>query len=163
MEIDLIGSVNEKNVLALRNCIFNNNEQINELKINISSSNGSVLSGITMYNLLKNLPIKIHTHNIGDVSSAGMLIYLAGNIRTAEEQSKFTIKPITINPATELSYYKIQELLHNIEMDIINYSSIVNERTDNLKCKYNIQQYLQGNNLILDKREAYICGILTNF
>jgi len=45
--------------------------------------------GIMMYNFLKALPMKITTHNIGQVDSIGNVIFMAGEERFATSNSTF--------------------------------------------------------------------------
>ena len=47
----------------------------------INTPGGGVNAGITLYNYLRGLPIKIVTHNIGQVDSIGNVIFLAGDER----------------------------------------------------------------------------------
>lgn len=159
---DFIGAINDENMLTLRNYIVSQNKPINSLTINISSLGGSVSSGITIYNYLKQQKFSIITHNLGEVSSAAILLYLAGEKRTAEDISKFMIHPLAIGVSGDLPYYKVQELLNGIDADINNYLAIVNEETGNAKGKYNIENYLKNDSLVLNKQEAYNCGLITN-
>lgn len=158
---DFIGSVNDENILALRNYIVSLNGKISKLTINISSLGGSVSSGITVYNFLKQFPFPIVTHNLGEVSSAALLLYMAGGERTSEEISKFMIHPLAIGVSGDLPYYKVQELLNGIDADVKNYLAVINRETENLKNLYDIEHYLKNDNLVLNKQKAYDCGIVT--
>ncbi len=161
LRFDFIGPINDDNILTLRNYIFQNSE-ITSLTINISSLGGSVYSGITIYNLLKQMPFPITTHNLGEVASSAILLYLAGTTRTAETISKFMIHPLSIGVNGDLPYYKVQELLNNIDADITNYLNIVNKETNNFNGLYDIEHYLKNDSLALDLPSAYSCGLVTN-
>jgi len=160
ISFDFIGPINDESFLALRNYIVSQPNQISHLTINISSLGGSVITGITAYNFLKHLPFTITTHNLGEVSSAAILLYLAGNTRTAESFSKFMIHPISLGVNSSLSYHNVQELLRGIEADIRNYQNITNLETNFLNGKYNIEYLLKGDSLVLDTESAYECGIV---
>lgn len=60
-----------------------------EICLMLSSPGGSVASGFTLYNFLMSLPIKLTTHNIGNVDSIGNVIFLAGETRRACKHSTF--------------------------------------------------------------------------
>ena len=160
---NFIGSVSEQSVSDFISTIENIKTPINSITINISSLGGSVTPGITMYNYLKSKQFNIITHNLGEVSSAALLIYLGGKIRTAEDISKFMLHPITICINESSTYYKVQEILNGVEADIQNYSNIINIETNNLNKKYDneIEYYLKCESLHFDKISAHKCGIVT--
>lgn len=161
IQFDYVGEINENGLLSLQNYIKSQKERITNLTINISSLGGAVTPGIAMYNYLKKQGFNIITHNFGEVSSAAILLYLAGKIRTASAISKFMIHPIKFGLNEALSYYQIEELLKNIEADITNYSKIVNSGTDSLHGKYDVDQYLRTQTLTFNKDSAFACGIVT--
>ena len=131
------------------------------LKLNISSLGGSVTSAITLYNFLKKLPFKVVTHNLGEVTSAAVIMYLAGSERTAEKVSKFIIHPVKGRMDGDLSYYKLQELVQLLDADIKNYASIVNQETNCLNGIYDLKECLRGKSITLYPEQAYKCGIIT--
>jgi len=51
---------------------------IDDFVILISSPGGSVIHGLSAYNYLKGLPVRITTHNFGSVDSIGVVLYCAG-------------------------------------------------------------------------------------
>lgn len=50
----------------------------NHLYFLFSTVGGNVDNGITLYNILRGLPIEITMHNSGSVNSIGNVIFLAG-------------------------------------------------------------------------------------
>lgn len=160
LQFDFIGPINDDNILDLRNCIANAPQPISNLTINISSLGGSVMSGITIYNYLKRQNFHISTHNIGEVSSAAILLYLAGCTRTSESISKFMIHPLSIGVNGDLPYHKVQELLRGIDADIKNYKAIVDRETNSMNGRYNVEQFLKSDSLMLDWKLAFECGII---
>ena len=99
---------------------------------------------------------------MGEVSSSAILLYLAGNTRIAEPVSKFVIHPISMGINGDLPYYQVQEILRGIEADINNFKKIVNQETLCLARKYDVEQFLKSDSLILDVHAAYELGIVTN-
>ena len=59
------------------------NQGATEIHLLLSTPGGSVMHGITIYNTLRALPIKLVTHNMGNVDSIGNVIFLAGQERFA--------------------------------------------------------------------------------
>lgn len=161
LTFDYIGNICDDNMLALRQFIEAQTDNILSLTINISSSGGSVSSGITLYNYLKQKNFTVITHNLSEVSSAAILLYLAGNIRTASEVSKFIIHPLTYNLASDLTYPQIKELYESISLDISNYEKIVNENTNSLNGLFNTHKFLCSDSIILDYSGACKCGLIT--
>lgn len=41
----------------------------------LSTPGGSVMNGLNLYNVLRALPFKIITHNVGNVDSIGMQLF----------------------------------------------------------------------------------------
>ena len=158
--INFIYPINDETILAIINFI-ENHKDISKLNIHINSAGGSTSSGISIYNYLKMQSFPIATHNIGDVSSAAILLYLAGSTRTSEKISKFMIHPLLMQIEGNLPYFKIKEFLNQMDADIKNYSAIVNQETNKLNGKYNVKQYLKSNSIVFDEMSAYKCGIVT--
>jgi len=161
LRFDFIGLINDENVLHLRNYICEQKEPIDHLLINISSLGGTIASAITAYNYLKQQSFHITTHNLGEVSSSAILLYLAGTTRTAESISKFMFHPAKIDGEKELTYCQVQELLKNIEADIKNYSSIVNQETNHLNGMFDVDKFLRFDAVALGIKTAHKCGIVT--
>jgi ATP-dependent protease ClpP protease subunit len=57
--------------------------------IEIASGGGDLIYGFAGYNLLSDLPIKVTTHNCSAVDSAAIMLFLAGETRTATTLSAF--------------------------------------------------------------------------
>jgi ATP-dependent protease ClpP protease subunit len=61
-----------------------------ELHLMLSTLGGQVAQGISIYNMLKALPIRVITYNVGTVNSIGNVIFLAGSPRYAARTSSST-------------------------------------------------------------------------
>ena len=157
---DFIGEINDSNIILLRNYICNT-PKMTKLTINISSLGGSVSAGITAYNFLKQQKFPIATHNLGDVSSSALLLYLAGSVRTAEEVSKFMFHPISLGINGDFPYYKVREFLNNIDADIKNFALIANKETNNFNGLYDVENLLKNDSLTLTRTQAHECGVIT--
>lgn len=161
---DFIGEINTNNIITLTNYIksIQNLTSHDTLFININSTGGSISDGLAIYNIIKKLPCNVATHNLGEVSSAAILLYMTGTTRTSEDISKFLIHPITINLNAICNYYQLKELCDTLTADINNYLSIVTTEIPMITQKYNILNSLQYEALTLTKNDAISCGIITN-
>lgn len=65
-----------------------------KLHIAVQSSGGSVTIALAIADLLMSLPCKVITYNIGNVESAALLIYSAGEDRVCSPEARFYIHPI---------------------------------------------------------------------
>lgn len=164
LEIDFTGSVDNYSLEKLKSYIHERNEaaKISDLRLNIQSLGGSVSGAVAIYNYLKALPFPVQTHNLGEVTSAAILVYLGGTARTAEYHSKFTIHPIQFSLNGNYSYYQIREIADTLDADIRLYASVVNEETNALNGIYNIEELLKGKSVTLSPEAAHKCGIITN-
>lgn len=61
----------------------------NEMHLLLSTGGGEVQPGLAAYNVLRALPIKIVTYNMGSVNSIGNVLFLAGDERYAARTSSF--------------------------------------------------------------------------
>lgn len=161
LSYDFIDSINDTSILKLTEFIYSQTEAIEHLQINICSLGGSMHSAITIYNFLKKMPFTITTHNLGEVTSAAVLLFLSGNIRTAENISKFVIHPIKFAMNSNYSYFQVEEILKTLNADIKNYASIVNHETNSLNGIYNVEDILKGSSIALLPKSALKCGIIT--
>ncbi len=65
-----------------------------KLHIAVQSSGGSVPIALAIADLLMSLPCEVITYNIGNVDSAALLIYSAGEDRVCSPGARFFIHPI---------------------------------------------------------------------
>ncbi len=160
-QIYLMNSIDEKAFNELR-IVCSRISPDEHIRLNISSLGGLTHVAVGMYNYLKSLPFKITTHNLGEVTSGAVLVYLAGSTRTAEPNSKFLIHPIAVSLNGDFSLVKLEELRAGLSADAKNYAYIVNQATNSLKGRYNVIDSLLGrSSIVLDRDLAHECGIVT--
>lgn len=157
-----VGPIDDNFVNAIINIVNSFQSMPDELIISISSGGGSVIHGITAYNYLKQLPCIVHTHNMGEVSSAAILPYLAGSVRTADNVAKFMFHPVTVGINEQMTHPKFLELLSMLERDINNYASIVQKEVPKLCQEHDIRAVLKHDTLVLTPAEGLDCGLLTS-
>lgn len=64
---------------------------VQTIHIAIQSSGGMVGDAVAIHNYLSSIPVKVITHNIGGVSSAAVMVFLAGAHRVATDTATFMI------------------------------------------------------------------------
>src|SRR6478752_3066393 len=60
-----------------------------KLYLLLSSEGGSIEDAFSLYNLMRTLPVEIATVNMGQIASAGNILFLAGDERYCCDQSYF--------------------------------------------------------------------------
>jgi ATP-dependent protease ClpP protease subunit len=88
---EIVPQTTEALLLAVTNFV---NQGFKEIHLLLSSPGGSVMHGIAIYNTLRGMPIKLVTHNVGNVDSIGTVVYLAGEERYACPQTLSTTAPM---------------------------------------------------------------------
>lgn len=96
-----------------------------------SSGGGSVDSGVTMYNYLRSLTVKVVMHNIGSIDSIANAVFLAGEERYATSAATFLLHGITWNfaQATTLTYSQMQEIVSRFDAAEQLTAQIIGNRT----------------------------------
>ncbi|MGI0086828.1 MAG: ATP-dependent Clp protease proteolytic subunit [Nitrosotalea sp.] len=90
--VRLNGQINNPSVNLLMATIDNKmKEGVRDFVLLLSSHGGDTAAGLTGYNYLKGLPVKITTYNIGTVSSIAIVLYCVGNRRISVPHAKFLI------------------------------------------------------------------------
>ncbi|MEY2499395.1 MAG: ATP-dependent Clp protease, protease subunit [Verrucomicrobiota bacterium] len=98
----------------------------------ISSPGGSVAAGITLYNFLRALPVKIIMHNTGSIDSIATVIFLAAAERYACSHSRFLFHGVATGempPGTRLNRFQTREFLSGLEQDEGRIKELIVERS----------------------------------
>lgn len=127
------GPINDLNVAQLIQQIdpMLGADKINHLYLALNTPGGGVNAGITLYNYLRGLPVKITTHNIGQVDSIGNVIFLAGEERYAAAATSFLFHGVTfgVGGAAAFSRTQLEEHLSQVKQDEARIKVIIRERT----------------------------------
>lgn len=142
---------------------FFNSKRIDEnyegtFTIFISSTGGDIDSAIRVYDFLKSITNKIHTIGFGQVDSSALLVYLAGDKRTALEDTRFRIHEATYHVdelnAPLVVFEERTQLFQKLDMRM---KSIVAKELNKTLEKVE-QEYANGKILSID--EAIKLGIV---
>jgi ATP-dependent Clp protease, protease subunit len=107
------------------------NMGIQEVYLLLSTPGGNVMNGLNLYNILRSFPIKLTTHNVGNVDSIGSAIFLAGQERYACPNSTFMFHNVgfDIPGQIRLEEKLLRERLQSVLADQNRIGSIIGERT----------------------------------
>jgi ATP-dependent Clp protease protease subunit len=105
------------------------NQDYREIHLLLTTPGGSVSLGIAIYNILRGLPITLITHNVGNVESIGLVIFLAGERRYACPQTTFMMHGVSLSITnTQFFERNFQEKLNSIKANHQRITAIYNER-----------------------------------
>lgn len=97
----------------------------------IASPGGHVDAGISLYNFLQSLPVKIIMHNIGSIDSIANVIFMAGEERIASPHSTFLFHGVKMefNGQVLLSLPQINELRDRVKKNHATIAGIISENS----------------------------------
>jgi len=96
-----------------------------------SSGGGLVNAGVTLYNYLRALPVKLTMHNVGSIDSIANAVFLAADERFAAPASAFLLHGITwtFNQGSTLTYAQMQETISSFDAAEQLTAQIIGDRT----------------------------------
>jgi len=126
----------------------------------LSTSGGNVMNGMTIYNVLRALPVKVITHNVGNVDSIGNVIFLAGSERYATKHSTFMFHGVAFNTTGPESVDEklLRERMGVVKAEHKRIASIMAERTRKLKAEEVEKRFAEA--MTRDPNEALADGII---
>jgi ATP-dependent protease ClpP protease subunit len=154
-----------ESLLAL--CANLANQGTQTVHLLLSTLGGNVMHGMNIYNVLRALPFKLITHNVGSVNSIGNVIFLAGEERYACANSTFMFHGVgfDVNQAVRFEEKLLKERLDAIQADQKRIAAIISERTKIglqeieglfLQASTKDTDYAKTNGIIDDIREAKV-------
>lgn len=102
-----------------------------ELYLLLSTPGGSVMHGMNVYNVLRALPCKLITHNVGNVDSIGNVIFLAGEERYTCKAATFMFHGVAAGIGSGKAHMEQKELrerLDSVTNDNRRIASVIEER-----------------------------------
>jgi ATP-dependent Clp protease protease subunit len=100
---------------------------MNDLHLLLSTPCVSVHDGISVYNLLKGLPIKISTYNFGSVDSIGVVMFCAGENRYSVPHARFLLHPVAMQVGAPQTFDEplMEEKLKLLKADQANIAKVI--------------------------------------
>lgn len=107
------------------------NKKFGTLYLLLSTPGGSVMNGLNIYNVLRGLPLKVITHNVGSVDSIGTVIFLAGGERYSCPHATFMFHGVgfDVRQLMRVEEKFLRERLDSITADQKRIASLIAERT----------------------------------
>ncbi len=139
LSISYYANVSESSARDLINWVYqqlsqqNANDPYDELIIQISSSGGSSDHGMLLYNFLKQLSIKKTTIGMGNVDSAAVMIFAAGENRLAVPSCRFVLHEARATINGEFNSTKLSELANITKRITQDYVDVISKITRNSK------------------------------
>lgn len=124
---DLIGFITQQTVVGMQNP----DNILDEIIIQISSSGGSSDHGLLAYNYLSQLNIPKTTIGMGNVDSAAVMIFLAGDKRLAMPNCRFLLHEAITNVNGSFNDTKLHEIANLNERITQDYCRVISKVTDN--------------------------------
>jgi ATP-dependent protease ClpP protease subunit len=97
------------------------------LHLLLSTPGGSVHDGISIYNLLKGLPLEVNTYNFGSVDSIGVVIFCAGGNRYSVPHARFLLHPVSMQVFGNQTFDEplIAERINALKSDQSNIAKVI--------------------------------------
>jgi len=97
----------------------------------LSTPGGTVMNGLNLYNVLRAMPFKLITHNMGNVDSIGNVLFLAGEERYSSPHATFMFHGVgfDINGQVRFEEKLLRERMDSIQADQARIGQILCERT----------------------------------
>lgn len=94
--IEIRGDITENMVsIVTRAVIQMDKESSDSIKIILSSPGGDAYEGLSLFDCLRVAKSDIHIHASGKIMSAGFVIFLAGDVRTASRHTTFMMHSVS--------------------------------------------------------------------
>jgi ATP-dependent protease ClpP protease subunit len=100
-----------------------------EILIVLTSPGGSLLPMLEFYRKLVALPVKLRTHAVGPVASAGTILMLAGAERSAEPTANFMFHPVSMRLDGPVDAYQSLVIERRRQLFELTMHNIYRERT----------------------------------
>lgn len=122
-------STTESLIAVMADCA---NKGVQRVYLMLSTPGGSVMNGMTIYNVLRAMPFELATHNVGNVDSIGNVIFLAGAHRYASPHSTFMFHGVGFNAPPNQRFEEpfLRERLDGILADQQRIGSVMEEHSN---------------------------------
>src|SRR5438552_1373422 len=125
---EVYANTTESLIAVMANCA---NQRVEDVYLMLSTPGGTVMHGMNLYNVLRAMPFKLTTHNVGNVDSIGNAVFLAGEARYASPHTTFMFHGVGFDAkaGVRLEEKFLRERLDGILSDQKRIGDIISERT----------------------------------
>ncbi len=128
--ISFLAQIDATTSAALIGTIGQHLPNFDELHLMLSTPGGHVNEGIALYNMLRALPLKLTTYNVGSVNSIGIVVFLAGSTRYANRTSSFMFHGVGLDVVNaRFEEKQMMERLDSLRNDQSLIAEIITRRT----------------------------------
>lgn len=142
-------------------------KRVDTIYLMLSTPGGMVMCGLNLYNVLRGMPFKLITHNVGNVDSIGNVIFLAGDERYSCPHATFMFHGVgfDLSGQIRLEEKTLRERLGNIDADqkrigriLIERSKLTSDEVESLflEAQTRDPDYAKSNGIIHDIRDVQI-------
>jgi ATP-dependent Clp protease protease subunit len=132
-----------------------------DLRIHFACGGGLNFHGFELFHLIRSFPVPVTLHNVGNVESMGVLVFLAGARRLACAESRFLVHPLHWGfEKGGVDISRLTEYAARLNDDVKRYASIFAASTKGAKRPIDITSNLSHSHRILTASEALDCGIV---
>ena len=82
---------------------------VQEINLVINSPGGSVSPAVITYGFIRSLPVRINTHAQGFVQSAANILFLAGQVRSADRYARFMFHPSQVTLNGSMTHQEVRD------------------------------------------------------
>jgi ATP-dependent Clp protease, protease subunit len=100
-----------------------------EVDLLISTTGGEVAEAVTAYYVLRSQPFRLVTYNVGQVASAGVVLFLAGSERYAAPHASFSFHEPDLEPDGRLDEAEAAAILERLRDARARLSGIIADAT----------------------------------
>jgi ATP-dependent protease ClpP protease subunit len=130
--ISFSAEINQQTTEALLGCVFDQvTRGAEDIYLLFSSPGGFVDQGMTIYNVLRGLPVPLTIHNVGAVNSIANVIFLSGTTRRACRHSTFMFHGVGFDVTSPIRLEEkfLRERLAGIAADQAKIAGVMQDRT----------------------------------
>jgi ATP-dependent Clp protease, protease subunit len=144
-----------------RQCLTALKKKAEAIDLHFSSTGGATDHGFSLYHFLRSLPVPLTVHNMGNVDSIAVIIFLAGDKRYACPHSRFLLHALKWNfDAGSADHARMREFVSSLDNDLERYVDIFRERTGHGDTVVDVRGALTGQEKILTPVQALDAGIV---
>jgi ATP-dependent Clp protease protease subunit len=160
--VHFAAGINQNTAQGLREVSFKAlHNGATELHVHFACSGGTNFHGFELYHLMKSLPVPVTFHNVGNVESMGVVVFLAGSRRLACAESRFLLHPLHWGfEQGGVDISRLTEYAARLNDDVKRYASIFATVTNGANQPLDITSNLAHSHRILTASEALDCGLI---
>jgi len=100
---------------------------VEKIVLLLSSPGGQVAAGLSLYNFLKGIPVRVETHNYGSVDSVALVVFCAGKKRYCVPNARFLMHGIGFNISGPARFEEkhLDEKMKGLKMDKANIVKVI--------------------------------------